>query len=301
MLLVLQPVIPTVFAVPAANAIPGAFRAGKEGHMEPENHNLAAPFPSVAAQLRIALSNLHLAAAQLAPADAREKDPQLDARAAILDQSYYQLLRLVNSLSAAAYLQNDDPLPLQDRDIVALVGDICARTAGLAPLLGLEVRFVCAMERHICALHPDALEQLVYHLLSNALKFTPAGGTVTVELRRSQGRLLLSVTDTGCGIPPERLPTLFDRYLNPLEQDPLPHGLGLGLPLCRRIAQGHGGTLMAESHPGKGSRFTLSLPDRQVGTAVQDVAFDYAGGFNRTLLALADALPSRAFLVRSQD
>ena len=269
--------------------------------MEPDHPNFAALFPSVAAQLRSALSNLHLAAAQLAPADARERDPQLDARAAVLDQSYYQLLRLATSLAAAAYLQNDDPLPLQDRDIVALVGDLCARTAALAPLLGLEVRFVCAMERHICAVHPDALEQLVYHLLSNALKFTPAGGTVTVELKRSRGQLLLSVTDTGCGIPPERLPTLFDRYLNPLEQDPLPHGLGLGLPLCRRIAQGHGGTLMAESHPGKGSRFTLSLPDRQVGTTVRDVTFDYSGGFNRTLLALADSLPARAFLVRSQD
>lgn len=269
--------------------------------MEPDQHNLAALFPSVAAQLRSALSNLHLAAAQLAPAAARENDPQLDARAAILDQSYYQLLRLVNSLSAAAYLQNDDPLPLQDRDIVALVRDVCAGTAALAPLLGLDVRFVCAMDRHICALHPDSLEQLVYHLLSNALKFTPAGGTITVELRRSQGHLLLCVTDTGCGIAPERLPTLFDRYLTPLEQDPLPHGLGLGLPLCRRIAQGHGGTLMAQSRPGKGSRFTLSLPDRQVGSAVQDVAFDYTGGFNRTLLALADALPARAFLVRSQD
>ena len=131
MLLMLQPVIPTVFAVPAANAIPGAFRAGKEGHMEPEHPNLAALFPSVAAQLRIALSNLHLAAAQLAPADAREKDPQLDARAAILDQSYYQLLRLVNSLSAAAYLQNDDPLPLdvnQDRGCPQVDSDILAKT-----------------------------------------------------------------------------------------------------------------------------------------------------------------------------
>ena len=269
--------------------------------MEPDQNNLASLFPSIAAQLRGALSNLHLAAAQLAPADAREKDPDLDARAALLDQSYYQLLRLVTSLTASAYLTNDDPLPLQDQDIVDLVGELCERAAALAPLRGLELRFLCPLERHVCAVSPSALEQLLYHLLSNAFKFTPAGGTITVELKRVRKQILLSVTDTGCGIPEDRLPTLFDRYLHSELMAPVPHGLGLGLPLCRRIAEGHGGTLLAESRPGKGSRFTLLLPDRQVGGGVSDVAFDYSGGFNRTLLGLADALPAKAFLLRSQD
>lgn len=269
--------------------------------MEQDQNQLASLFPNIATQLRGALSNLHLAAAQLAPASAREQNPTLDAQAALLDQSYYQLLRLVNSLSSAAYLTSDAPLPLQDRDIVDLVSEVCEHSVSLAPLLGLELRFVCAMDHHICAIAPDPLEQLLYHLLSNAFKFTPAGGTVTVELRVWQKHVLLSVADTGRGIPEERLSTLFDRYLHSEMMDPPPHGLGLGLPLCRRIAEGHGGTLMAESHSGKGSRFTLSLPDRQVGGGVSDVPFDYSGGFNRTLLALADALPSKAFLLRSQD
>ena len=269
--------------------------------MEPDQNNLAALFPSVAAQMRGALSNLHLAAAQLAPAEEREKDPALDAQAAILDQSYYQLLRLVTSLSAAANLASDGPLPLQDRDIVKLVSDLCERSASLAPLLGLELEFICPIEHHICAVNTDGLEQLLYHLLSNAFKFTPKGGTVTVELRFAGKHVLLSVTDTGCGIPEERLESLFDRYTHPELRDPAPHGLGLGLPLCRRIAEGHGGSLMAESHVGKGSRFTLSLPDRQLGAGVSDVPFDYSGGFNRTLLALSDALPAKAFLLRNQD
>ena len=149
--------------------------------MEPEQTNLAALFPAIAAQMRCALSNLHLAAAQLAPESAREQDPRLDARAAVLDQSYYQLLRLVNTLSAAARLSSDLPLSLEDRDIVELVSEICQRAGALAPLLDLEVRFSCPMEHHLCAFAPDALEQLLYHLLSNAFKFTPAGGTVTVD------------------------------------------------------------------------------------------------------------------------
>ena len=129
----------------------------------------------------------------------------------------------------------------------------------------------------------------------------PTGGTVTVELRRSQGRILLRVSDTGCGISEERLATLFAPPQQPDRPAPPPHGVGLGLSLCRRIAEAHGGTLMAESRPGKGSRFTLSLPDRQSGQQVQDIRFDYSGGFNRTLLALADALPARAFSIRSQN
>ena len=89
--------------------------------MEQDQNRLASLFPDAAVQLRAALSNLHLAAVQLAPAEAREHDPALDQKAALLDQSYYRLLRLVNSMSSAAWLANSDPLPLQDRDIVGLV------------------------------------------------------------------------------------------------------------------------------------------------------------------------------------
>ena len=269
--------------------------------MEPEQNQLASLFPEVAAQMRGALNNLHLAAAQLIPAAAREADPALDAKAAVLDQSYYQLLRLVNSLSAAALLTDDTPLPLSDRNIVDLVGDICDRAGDLAPLLGLNLRFVCAHEQHICAVAPREMEQLLYGLLSNAFKFTPSGGTVTVELKIVNKRILLSVIDTGCGIPEARIDSLFDHYLHRNSLDAPPHGLGLGLSLCRCIAERQGGALLVESRLGKGSRFTLSLPDRQVGGGVSDAPFDYAGGFNRTLLLLSDALPVKAFLVRNQD
>ena len=207
----------------------------------------------------------------------------------------------MNSLSSAAYLTNDDMLTLQDRDIVDLVSGLCEKAGAVAPLLELELRFVCPMERHVCAMAADALEQVVYHLLSNAFKFTPAGGVVTVELQVKNGLVLLSVADTGEGIPEERLPTLFDRYLHGGQPDALSHGVGLGLPLCRRVAEGHGGTLMAESRVGEGSRFTLSLPDKQVGGGVSDIPFDYTGGFNRTLMNLADALPVRAFMRNNQD
>lgn len=254
--------------------------------------------PQAAAQMRGALSNLYFAAARLAPAAAREQDPELDAKAALVDQSYYRLLRMVNNLTAVRYL-DDQPLPLRDRDIVDFTAELFAKAASLAPLRGLETRLICAADSHICAFCPDALEQLFYQLLSNAFKFTPAGGLITVELRLTGGRIFLSVEDTGPGIDPERLETLFDNYHRGDSPAPPPQGLGLGLALCRGIAQGHGGVLTAESRQGKGSRFTFSMPDRLCGTTLSDVRFDYSGGFNRTLMALSDTMPPEAFGIRS--
>lgn len=267
--------------------------------MEPPKIQPESLFPIIAAQIRGTLSTFHLAAIQAIPAEAREKDPALDQRAAVMDQSYYRLLRLVNLLSASALLKEGTP-SFQNRDLVEFVRDICCRAGGPAPLLGLEVCFSCALPRHVCAVDPQLLEQLLFHLLSNAFKFTSSGGTVTVELQLQGKRVLLSVTDTGSGISPKVLSSLFDCYLHTDRQDSAAQGMGLGLALCRRIAELHGGMLMAESQVGKGSRFILSLPDRQVDGSVSDVPFDYAGGFNRTLLALADVLPSQAFLIRGQ-
>ena len=76
---------------------------------------------------------------------------------------------------------------------------------------------------------------------------------------------------------------------------------GLGLPLCRAIAEKHGGSITVESAPGKGSRFMVTLPDRQLGSQLSDIPSVYNGGFSRPLLGLADALPSDAFAVRNLE
>ncbi len=254
--------------------------------------------PRTAEQMRGALNSLYFAAARLAPAAAREGDPELDAKAALVDQSYYRLVRMVNNLSAVRYLDGE-PLPLRDRDIVEFVADMFARAASLASFRELETRLICAADSHICAFCPDALEQLLYQLLSNAFQFTPPGGLITVELRLAGGRVFLSVEDTGPGISPERLETLFDSYHRGGAPNPPPQGMGLGLAICRGVAQGHGGVLTAESRQGKGSRFTFSMPDRTCGNALSDIRFDYSGGFNRALMALSEALPPEAFTIRN--
>ena len=81
----------------------------------------------------------------------------------------------------------------------------------------------------------------------------------------------------------------------------LPCGLGLGLPLCRRIAEGHGGRMVLDSRPDQGTSVTLALPDEMAEDTVEDVQFDYAGGFQPALVGLAAALPYQAFLQKHSD
>lgn len=168
--------------------------------MEPEQTNLAALFPAIAAQMRGALSNLHLAAAQLAPESAREQDPRLDARAAVLDQSYYQLLRLVNALSAAARLSSDLPLSLEDRDIVELVSEICQRAGAPGPPAGSgSAVFLSHGASSLClrpgragaaALSP-ALQRLQIHSRPGRHRHGGTGGA-------ARDGFCCGVSDTGC-------------------------------------------------------------------------------------------------------
>ena len=148
----------------------------------------------------------------------------------------------------------------------------------------------------------EAIRKLLLNLLSNALKFTPKGGSVRVRVK-TEGRFVkITVADTGKGMDSDTLAHLFDRFMDG-GQDPMPpRGLGLGLPICQRIAQGHGGMIVAQSEEGKGSLFTVSLPAVKAGRVqLKDRGSDYAGGFNRTLVEMSDALSSEAFLQKYLD
>ena len=255
----------------------------------------------VAAQLRTALGGMHIAVGRLAPPDRRDRDAVLDRDAALLNHNYYSLLRLANNLSNAPMLLSDEPLLKENTDIVEWLAGLCRQAEPLFALRHVTLTLQCAAEHHTAAIHRDCLEQAVWNLLSNALKFTPDGGSVTVSLRLGYRQVLLAVSDTGCGIPAGNMETVFDGYLHPERLAVLPGGLGLGLPLCRRIAEGHGGRLLLDSREGQGTTVTLALPDETAGDMVEDVTFDYAGGFQPALVGLADGLPFDAFLQRHSD
>lgn len=256
----------------------------------------------VSGQLRSSLNNIYRSLERIAPPELRDQENGLDVDAAILCQSYYRILRLANNLSDAAILDKPIRARLRNDDIVGFCRDVIRRVQMPAELLGLELDFRCAKSSHIIAIDRDRLERLLLNLLSNAFKFTPKGGRVTLEVRIEAQRAELRLSDTGCGIAPELLETVFDRYLHTERIDPPPHGLGLGLPICRRIAQEHGGSLLLTSRPGEGTTVTVSLPNQKA--AVQELnsfIVDYSGGFNPVLLELCDALPKQAFTQKFLD
>ena len=106
---------------------------------------------------------------------------------------------------------------------------------------------------------PRWLHQVATNLLSNALKFTPSGGSVTIADRRDGPNAVLEVTDTGIGIPAGELPHIFDRFWRGRGAAQT-SGSGIGLAIAAELARAHGGELTASSQPGQGTRITLTLP-----------------------------------------
>src|SRR5690606_32614954 len=120
---------------------------------------------------------------------------------------------------------------------------------------------------------PARLQQIVGNLLWNAIKFTPAGGVITVRLRDADAGAEIIVTDTGSGIRPEILPHIFDRFTQASLLNNVGGGLGLGLSIAKHLVELHGGTISAESPgEGKGATFTVVLPSGSLPKERDDAA-----------------------------
>jgi PAS domain S-box-containing protein len=107
---------------------------------------------------------------------------------------------------------------------------------------------------------PLRLDQVVRNLVSNAIKYSPRGGTVTIRIAEQDDHLEVSVHDEGIGMSPEVQSRLFERFYRADRSNSAVSGVGLGLTICKQIVEKHGGEIWAESEPGKGSTFTFSVP-----------------------------------------
>ena len=127
---------------------------------------------------------------------------------------------------------------------------------------GIRLKAILGASQDIVSADGARLQQVVWNLLTNAIKFTPKGGQVQVLLQRVNSHLELSVSDTGIGIPPSYLPHVFDRFSQKDSSTTRAFGgLGLGLAICKQLVELHGGSIRAASQgEGKGATFSVQLP-----------------------------------------
>jgi signal transduction histidine kinase len=211
------------------------------------SHDLRTPLTSITGYVELAL----------------EEDLADDVRGFlhVVARNSDRLLRLVNDLLFVARLQAGDMmLEQEDLDLGDLVRD---GVKAMEPRAAAkEIGLTCEVDT-VTAVHADRgrFLQVLDNLVSNALKFTPEGGEVHVRLAERDGNVCLEVSDSGMGISPADQRRLFERFFragNAVEQQ-VP-GTGLGLYICRAIAEAHDGTISVRSELGHGSTFRLELP-----------------------------------------
>ena len=174
----------------------------------------------------------------------------------------------------------DDVRSLNDLDFTESAGSeqvdihrLCTETAQRFRLAADKAQVTLRVHAgHLTATtDPRLMETVVNNLVSNAIRYTPPGGTVDIRARRRRTAIVIAVRDTGIGIAPEHLPRIFDRLYRVDEaRDRVTGGSGLGLALARRAAQSIGGHIEVESKPQSGSEFRLILPNAAPGTAAPE-------------------------------
>ena len=235
---------------------------------ERQRRSLAA---DVAHELRTPLSNVQGYTEAL-------RDGVLQPDAATLDTIHRQVVYLARLIDDLRLLAETEAGDFRVHPEPESLGDIIRQAAGAfgpkAAAQGVAVAAVAPEDLPAVPLDRTRIEQVIGNLVDNAIRHTPPGGTVTISAAATAatpgrggdgegggGSVTVAVTDSGAGIPAEALPYVFERlYRVDPSRDRATGGTGLGLTIARKLVEAHGGTITAESVPGKGSRFAFSLP-----------------------------------------
>lgn len=246
----------------------------------------------IRAPLTLMMSAISLLASRMDTAQDKKSEQYLAA----LSQNCFRLLRLSNNLMEFPRFQAGAvSLFLQERNLCSFVQEIADSVVPFAAVRGVTLQVECAEAPLMLAFDDQKLERLLLNLLSNALGGMSEGGRITVSVSANEEYAYLRVSDTGKGIPPDRLMQLFSVRLSYAPDDPP----GLGLPIVRMIAELHGGALMLESRMGVGTSVTASLRRGKVPTGLlraRPVGYDYTGEFSHALVELSDAVPNGTLL-----
>ncbi len=189
------------------------------------------------------------------------QDPRLKYHN-IIQQNCFRLLKLINNIIDSNKIDADlFAIRMVNCNIVNIAESITASIMDYAQKKGLSLSFESNVQEKTIACDPNAIERILMNLISNALKFTPAGGHVKVGLTDQTDRVVISVADDGVGIPLEKQQVIFDRFrqagqLHARENE----GSGIGLSLVKSLVEKHNGTVSVASEVGRGSVFTVELP-----------------------------------------
>ena len=183
--------------------------------------------------------------------------PADDAHLApILDESRV-LSRLIEDLRTLSLAEAGAlSLHRESTDLGVLAGEVARSFAPQADRAGVSIDVAVADDVPLLEVDPVRIREVLANLVANALRYATAGGTVRLTARSATGRVELEVVDDGPGIPPDLLPTVFDRFAKSADS----RGSGLGLAIARAIVIAHGGTFEASSEPGAGTNIRIELP-----------------------------------------
>lgn len=233
------------------------------------------------------------------------ENEKLNAYTAMLNHSCRQMLRLAEHMAILSKNSIDTHLPREYPvlDLCQLCGDLVDVLQMLSPVQNIHLILDRPDHPVLFAGPQERIEQMLLNLLSNSLKYTPEGGTITLQVKDAAGGPCLTVTDTGSGIAGDKLLNIFQTYCTPPVLTDPKRGVGLGLTVARRIAEYLGGTLLLESRIQEGTRVTIQLPDNTTHRDLMmcEPAPPAPDGLNKILTELSDVLDYTSFYAKYED
>lgn len=225
-------------------------------------------FSNISHELRTPL-NLIFSALQimeLKTSSSKQEQKSVEKYISIMRQNCYRLLRIIGNLIDITKIDAGHffTKPL-NKDIVNVVENIVLSVVDYVESKGISITFDTEIEEKIMAFDPDAMERIVLNLLSNCIKFTPSGGSIEVNIYDKVNNIIISVKDTGLGIPAEKQSSIFEKFVQvdkSLSRNR--EGSGIGLSLVKELVVLHNGTIELESTLNQGSEFRIELPVRLV-------------------------------------
>ncbi len=215
---------------------------------------------NVSHELRTPLTSIRMAAESL-QMGAMANDKLRAKFASNIQREAERLTRLVNELLVVANLHGRPTLHLTEFGLLDLAQEVIGTLDPHADLNHVQLKLVAPQELPMVRWDRDRIQQVLINLVDNAIKFTPASGTVTLGLDPKRDRIEIQVTDTGIGIPEIDRPRIFDRFYRvDKSRSRVTGGVGLGLSIVKDIIVAHKGTIEVASVINQGTTFTIVLP-----------------------------------------